>query len=888
MDIVRTLILVTAYSAVIFVAILLLKLCFGKLMSAALHYALWFVLVARLLVPVTIDSGVHLFTLPAAPAAQTALEAGRPAGDGALLTGGSAPVNAGPAGPTAFESPAGTASPTARTKLTPAHIAAAVWAAGVAGFGVWLIVLYAALLLRIRKNRARPSRKLLLLLSEVKAELNIASPIRLVCLYEYGTPALLFPNVVLMPIDALSAMNAEQIRFALRHELMHFKRGDQLMSILLSALGAVYWFNPVVWIAARMMRADMETACDGMVTRRLTHEQRNDYASLILHLFAQPERRRIALGMAQSATRKMAEQRVRGIYMRRSSGRGAKAACLFAAVLLAFGCFTTACVPVAGKAAAQPAESGAVDLSAGAASDDGAFTVTDTAGRTLRFTVADLGASAESDTEQPRGAVVSADTAARSAAAMLVIAFAGRVSDAVLYVRFKNHADLAMEQYQILAGGDTEDTAAFYCLADAGTGDVLYVQDLTADRGEARTDALDVDDPRWRGAGEACLAAGRVYAVERLTDGAEPLPDSYYDGVQATYLQEDPLTAAVYLHMEQGACYTLDIRYPSLTVTAVGIYRMGWDHCREMTFYDEYMEDPLMRRADSVEAALTPDQYALLANTVIMQIGKPFPQPGLTWQSGPYTGRFVHMMIEKALGGRAFGAGEAILIDSPDDPLLGDNCVLRLETANPQEDIYAVYIGNDDYVYADPATQTVVARSLREDWGTRLIDGTFINYGVYVPYRAFPSAESEAEYKEIAERAAEMIGKKLDVRAQDNKNPSYELLRLLFGCDEPVRDDDSQVSIWSTTDAALLPGKALFLYPGREVLESADLLAGVCLGGSKYAMLNPDTYVVELRDLAADFTSGLYSEVNCCIVFNPDGGYRTIAELSQAAPTTSP
>lgn len=887
MDIVRTLILVTAYSAVIFVAILLLKLCFGKLMSAALHYALWFVLVARLLVPVTIDSGVHLFTLPAAPAAQTALEAGQPAGDGALLTGGSAPVNAGSAGPTAFESPAGTAPPTARTKLTPAHIAAAVWAAGAAGFGVWLIVLYAALLLRIRKNRARPSRKLLLLLSEVKAELNIASPIRLVCLYEYGTPALLFPNVVLMPIDALSAMNAEQIRFALRHELMHFKRGDQLMSILLSALGAVYWFNPVVWIAARMMRADMETACDGMVTRRLTHEQRNDYASLILHLFAQPERRRIALGMAQSATRKMAEQRVRGIYMRRSSGRGAKAACLFAALLLAFGCFTTACVPVAGKAAAQPAESGAVDLSAGAASDDGAFTVTDTAGRTLRFTVADLGASAGSVTKQPRGAVVCADTAARSAAAMLVTAFAGRVSDAVLYVRFKNHADLAMEQYQILAGGDTEDTAAFYCLADAGTGDVLYVQDLTADRGEARTDALDVDDPRWRGAGEACLAAGRVYAVERLTDGAEPLPDSYYDGVQATFLQEDPLTAAVYLHMEQGACYTLDIRYPSLTVTAVGIYRMGWDHCREMTFYDEYMEDPLMRRADSVEAALTPDQYALLADTVIMQIGKPFPQPGLTWQSGPYTGRFVHMMIERALGCRTTRMNQTS-ITSADDPALGENSLLLLEPNDPYDDVYAIYIGNDDYVYADRATQTVMPRSLREDWGTRYTSGIIFHCETFVPYRTFPSAEAEAEYAKIATRATEMIGKKLDVRAQDGRNASYGLLQLLFGCDEPVMDDDSQVYIWSATDAALLPGKALVLYPGRDVLESADLLSGVCLGGSKYAMLNPDTHVVELRDLSDDFPSGAYSTVICCIVFNPDGGYRTIAELAQSAPTPNP
>ncbi len=669
---------------------------------------------------------------------------------------------------------------------------------------------------------------------------------------------------------------------------MHLKRGDQLMSILLSVLSAVYWFNPVVWIAARLMRADMETACDGMVTRRLTREQRNDYASLILHLFAQPEHRRIVLGMAQSKTRKMAEQRVRGIYMRRSSGRGARAVCLLASLLLAFGCFTTACVPVAAEVAVQPAESGAAGLAVGPMSDDGAFTVTDAAGRTLRFTVSDLGASAESDTERPRGTVVSPEAAARGAAAWLVTAFADRVSDAALYVRFNNHADVAMEQYQILAGADTEGAAAFFCLMDAGTGDVLLMRDLTVGRNAVQADAPDMDDPRWQDAGEACLAAGKAYAIKQLTDGVEPLPDSYYDGVQATYAQADPLTAAVYLHMEQGACYTLNILYPSLTVTEVCVYPKGWDYCRAMTFYDEYMEEEAPG-AGFAGGALTPDQYALIADAAIAEIGSPFLQPGLMWQSGPYTIRFVHMMIERALGGRASRGGTSIVIESANDPALGDNCVLLLESANPQEDIYAVYIGNGDYVYADPASQTIVARSLREDFGTRLISGTVINYRLSVPYRAFPSAEAEAEYAKIAARAAEMIGKKIDVRAQDGRNASYGLLQLLFGCDEPERDDDSLLAIWSVTDAALLPGKALTLYPtGKEVMEDTEVLSGICLGGSKYAMLNPDTRVVELRDLADDFARGLYSTVECCIVFDPAGDYRTIEELSQPAPTPTP
>lgn len=201
----------------------------------------------------------------------------------------------------------------------------------------------------MKKNSAKPAKRLLALVEEVKGELGIRAKIRVCCLYEYGTPALLFPNTVLMPVAALAVMDEEQVKLALRHELMHYKRGDHAMGWLLSLLNAVYWFHPFVWLAFRTMRADMETACDSAVTSSLSREERKDYASMILELFAQPAHEKVTVCMAALSTKKVAEQRIRGIFMKRRSRPLAKTAATVLSLALAIGCFTTACQPAGAR-----------------------------------------------------------------------------------------------------------------------------------------------------------------------------------------------------------------------------------------------------------------------------------------------------------------------------------------------------------------------------------------------------------------------------------------------------------------------------------------------------------------------------------------------------------
>lgn len=99
----------------------------------------------------------------------------------------------------------------------------------------------------------------------------------------HGLPAVigvLRPRII-VPADFHQRYSVEEQSLVLRHEQIHVRRGDLLVNAFIALLHCVYWFNPLIWLAARRCREDQEFACDERVIAAHNGARRS-YASAML------------------------------------------------------------------------------------------------------------------------------------------------------------------------------------------------------------------------------------------------------------------------------------------------------------------------------------------------------------------------------------------------------------------------------------------------------------------------------------------------------------------------------------------------------------------------------------------------------------------------------
>jgi len=140
--------------------------------------------------------------------------------------------------------------------------------------------------------------------------------------------------VILLP-EAAETWPEQRRRMVLLHEMVHVVRYDSAFLVAARFVCCLIWFNPVVWLAHRRLRLDIERACDDRVLALTGHAE--GYARELVGLARlRRSARRVPVTAAALVRRRELELRIEAILDRRNlRGRSPLPATLLGAGMLA-------------------------------------------------------------------------------------------------------------------------------------------------------------------------------------------------------------------------------------------------------------------------------------------------------------------------------------------------------------------------------------------------------------------------------------------------------------------------------------------------------------------------------------------------------------------------
>lgn len=133
-----------------------------------------------------------------------------------------------------------------------------------------------------------------LLFNRVVTDMNLDKDVALYLCPCIGSPMLvgLFrPRILLPTIE----MDADDLYFILKHELIHFRRKDILYKHLVLAATAIHWFNPIIYLMTKSINILGEMSCDTEVVRDMDVDDRQQYSEAIINVIRNQSKLKTAL-----------------------------------------------------------------------------------------------------------------------------------------------------------------------------------------------------------------------------------------------------------------------------------------------------------------------------------------------------------------------------------------------------------------------------------------------------------------------------------------------------------------------------------------------------------------------------------------------------------------
>lgn len=234
-------------------AVLVLRLV-SKRSPKWMNVLLWGIVALRLVLPFSIESALSLI-----PSAETVSPAAVQFDPAPTITSGVSVID-NAVNPSLSEHFAAVPTASVNPLYVWAYLAGWVWLIGLGAMLLYALVSY----LRLRRR--------------VSVSLPVQDHIYLCD--AISSPFIL--GVVKPRIYLPSGLDEVQRQNVLAHEQAHLARRDHWWKPMGFALLAVYWFNPVLWLAYTLLCRDIELACDERVIRTMDESAVKTYSTVLL------------------------------------------------------------------------------------------------------------------------------------------------------------------------------------------------------------------------------------------------------------------------------------------------------------------------------------------------------------------------------------------------------------------------------------------------------------------------------------------------------------------------------------------------------------------------------------------------------------------------------
>jgi beta-lactamase regulating signal transducer with metallopeptidase domain len=147
----------------------------------------------------------------------------------------------------------------------------------------------------------------------------------------------LFEPYILLP--ETMAGDTQELRYILKHELVHYKRKDFIYKWLIQIVSCLYFWSPAVWLMQSTVYKSCELSCDEIVIRGLDSSGKKAYGSALLHIIetsiGHKQTAAVSLMMCEEASH--IKERLNAITRHKKSGVPMLAASLFLTIAICFG-----------------------------------------------------------------------------------------------------------------------------------------------------------------------------------------------------------------------------------------------------------------------------------------------------------------------------------------------------------------------------------------------------------------------------------------------------------------------------------------------------------------------------------------------------------------------